>query len=334
LKPLQSRIILFDSENVKEKWKKSINQAIKLSKITDFYEIKNIIGKGKYGQVRLGIHIVSKNKVAIKIITKSLLNENDCESVKSELAILVQCHHPNIIQMIDFFENEEFFYFVFEYLEGGTLLSYLEKRKFKIPEKRIIHIIHSISTAIYYCHKLGIIHRDLKPENCFLVDKTEDSDVKIVDFGLATMLCPSEKSLESFGTLTYVAPEILLQTPYNTKVDIWSLGVLSYLIMIGELPFEGGEETELALNIAFNDPNFKHQRWKEYSKEAKKIVKSLLIKDPKQRPKIEEVLRHPFLLQANQTIFNLRNNASPNNEFKLFSLIDPQNPNALFWDIS
>lgn len=138
-----------------------------------------------------------------------------------------------------------------EYCEGGDLFSYIEKRGFKLPESRASQLINKLSTAIFYLHSYGITHRDLKPENILMTDDSENADIRLLDFGLSKIIGPNEKCTEPFGTLvkinifiqSYVAPEVLLEKPYNKSVDIWSIGIISYLLLTGGLPFDD-EESE------------------------------------------------------------------------------------------
>lgn len=125
-----------------------------------------------------------------------------------------------------------------EYCEGGDLFSYIEKRKFKLPEHKAASFVQKILTAVYYLHSFGIVHRDLKPENVMMTSQGEDSDIRILDFGLSKILGPNEVCTEPFGTLSYVAPEVLMEKPYNKLVDIWSIGIISYLLLTGCLPFD------------------------------------------------------------------------------------------------
>lgn len=133
-----------------------------------------------------------------------------------------------------------------ENLSGGDLFTYLEKRKFTITEQRAKALSHQIATALYYLHSFGVAHRDLKPENILMVDNSEVSDLKIVDFGLSKIIGPNETSLDPFGTLSYVAPEVLLQKPYGKEVDLWSLGVIVYLLLCRVLPFDDEDDREIA----------------------------------------------------------------------------------------
>lgn len=210
----------------------------------------------------------------MKSIKKSIMSNQDAELLKREIEILKLCQHPNIIRLLDIFENQDYLYIVMELLPGGSLFSYLEKRGFDIPEERACYIIHSLATALYYLHSYGIVHRDLKPENVLMVDESEDSDVKLMDFGLSKLAGPEEKCNEPFGTLLYVAPEVLKKQPYDKSVDIWSLGAVAYLLISGNLPFESNEKDELMRLIVCENPSFMRRGWLNKSKESIDFVSS------------------------------------------------------------
>lgn len=147
---------------------------------------------------------------------------------------------------MDIFENQDYIYIVMENLSGGDLFSYLEKRSFNLSEERAKELSHQIATALYYLHSFGVAHRDLKPENILMSSETDISDCKIVDFGLSMIVGPTQTSLAPYGTLSYVAPEVLLQKPYGKEVDVWSLGVITYLMLARVLPFDDEDEKEIA----------------------------------------------------------------------------------------
>ena len=170
----------------------------------------------------------------------------DVELQRREIEILKMCQHPYIIRLLDIFENQDYIYIVMENLCGGDLFTYLEKRNFEITEKRGKELSHQCATALYYLHSFGVAHRDLKPENILMVNNDDDADLKIVDFGLSKIIGPNESSLDPFGTLSYVAPEVLLQKPYGKEVDLWSLGVITYLLLSRVLPFDDEEDKEIA----------------------------------------------------------------------------------------
>ena len=160
--------------------------------------------------VKRAEHKKSGREVAVKIVKKKELSLKDIELLKREIEVLKICQHPNIIRFYDVFENSDFIYIVMEYLKGGDFFNYLESKNFKISEDRARTIAHQIATAIYYLHSFGIAHRDLKPENILMMEGAFDSPIKLVDFGLSKTFGPGETSSEPFGTLCYVAPEILL----------------------------------------------------------------------------------------------------------------------------
>lgn len=134
----------------------------------------------------------------------------DVELQRREIEILKMCQHPHIIRLLDIFENQDYIYIIMEQLNGGDLFSYLEKRAFTVPEARAKQLSHQIATALYYLHSYGVAHRDLKPENILMATDSDTANLKIVDFGLSKIIGPNETSLDPFGTLSYVAPEVLL----------------------------------------------------------------------------------------------------------------------------
>lgn len=148
------------------------------------------------------------------------------------------CQHPNIVKLLDLFENLEHYYIVLECMEGKDMFDYLKSRSFKITEERAKELMMQLIHAVQYLHSYGIVHRDLKLENIMMTDNSEQSVPKLVDFGLAKILGPTEKSDEPFGTLGYVAPEVLKKEPYSFSCDLWSLGCICYALLSGSLPFD------------------------------------------------------------------------------------------------
>lgn len=148
------------------------------------------------------------------------------------------CQHPNIVKLLDLFENLEHYYIVLECMEGKDMFDYLKSRSFQITEERAKELMMQLIHAVQYLHSYGIVHRDLKLENIMMTDNSEQSVPKLVDFGLAKILGPTEKSDEPFGTLGYVAPEVLKKEPYSFSCDLWSLGCICYALLSGSLPFD------------------------------------------------------------------------------------------------
>ena len=294
LYPAKTRIYYCDNEKQYKEWIENLKKATGYTNLLDIYEVKEKLGNGKFGLVKLGVNKKTKEKVAIKIMNKKKMDTSDIELMRTEIEILKICQHPNIIRLYDIFENIDYIYIIMEYCPGGDLFSYLEKRKFRIPEERAAILMNKMCNAVFYFQSyFGVIHRDLKPENILMTSDGDDGDIRILDFGLSKISTPNEKCTEPYGTLTYCAPEIILDEPYNKEVDMWSLGVMTYLMVSGRLPFNAEEENKIARKIAFEDPDFtKHSCWKSISNECIDFIKKLLEKDVKKRMVIEDAIKH------------------------------------------
>ena len=294
--PSKERKYYVSDEKEYIKWVESIRKVVHYSNLNDLYEIKGPLCKGKFGLVKLGVHKESGRQVAIKIINKKLVGPVDVQQVKSEIDILKIAKHPNIIKLYDVFENEKLIYIIMEYCAGGDLFSYIEKRGFKLKEERAAEIIHKLCTAVYFLHQYGIVHRDLKPENILMTDDSENADIRLVDFGLGKIIGPGETCTEPFGTFSYVAPEVLQEKPYNFKVDLFAIGIITYLLVAGFLPFDHEtSEKEIARQTVYEPTPFPSSIWKNISIEAKMFVDNLLDKNPDKRMTIQEVLQHKWL---------------------------------------
>ena len=294
--PSKERKYYVQDEKDYIKWVEAIRKVVHYSNLNDLYEIKSSLGKGKFGLVKLGIHKESGREVAVKIINKKLVTPVDVQQVKSEIDILKIAKHPNIIKLYDVFENEKYIYIIMEYCPGGDLFSYIEKRGFKLKEERAAEIIHKLSTTVYFLHQYGIVHRDLKPENILMTDDSDSADIRLVDFGLGKIIGPGETCTEPFGTFSYVAPEVLKEKPYDFKVDLFSIGIITYLLVAGFLPFDHEtSEKEIARQTVYEPTPFPSSIWKNISLEAKMFVDNLLDKDPEKRMTIQEVLQHKWL---------------------------------------
>ena len=284
---------------------KKIKEAIGYIKFSDHYELKEVIGKGKFGVVNLGIHKKTQQKVAVKIINKdSIKSIEDKELVRIEIGILKLCHHPNIVHLLDHLETLDYIFIITEYIEGGTLGHYLKKNKFNFTEQQAANMIYQIASGIKYLHTYGIVHRDLKPDNIMITQPNDLGALKIMDFGLSKIVSSQEKMVDGYGTLSYVAPEVLLRAPYNKKVDIWSLGIILFYILCGHLPFKGNREVIIAEKIVNDDLEFDQDEWEDRSRKAKELIKSCLKKEPEERISINEFLNHSWIKK------NLKQNGS------------------------
>ena len=324
--PTKTRFYYVDNESDYQNWIECLKKATGYTNLEDIYDVKEELGSGKFGLVKLGINKKTGKKVAIKIMSKKEMKNEDLELVRSEIEILKICQHPNIIQLYDVFENVDYFYITMEHCGGGDLYDYLRKRHFKLSEAHACNLIHKISAAIFYLHSYGIAHRDLKPENILMTDSTEDADVRIVDFGLSKIIGPEEKCTEPYGTLTYVAPEILLECPYTKAVDLWSLGVMTYLMLTSKLPFDDvNSEEEIARKVVESQPSYSIKRWEGISNEAKNFVQRLLERNVNKRMTIKEVLTHPWITKfCGKDMIEQRKMSNGINNFALYSSISPK----------
>ena len=294
--PVKTRTYFCDDETQYKGWIENLRKATGYTNLLDIYEVKQKLGNGKFGLVKLGINKQTKEKVAIKIMNKKKMDSSDIELMRTEIEILKICQHPNIIRLYDIFENIDYIYIIMEYCPGGDLFSYLEKRKFRIPEEHAASIMKKMCDAVFYFQSyFGVIHRDLKPENVLMTSEGDDGDIRILDFGLSKISTPNEKCSEPYGTLTYCAPEIILDEPYNKEVDMWSLGVMTYLMISGKLPFNSDDENKIARQIAFDQPDYAvNSCWKTVSKECVDFIKKLLEKDSEKRMVIGDAIKHDW----------------------------------------
>jgi len=296
LYPQKARTYYIEDENEYKDWLNKLHLSIDYKNLLELYDIKEKIGKGKFGLVKHAIHKESGKEVAIKIMAKKNMTTSDLELGKTEIDILKICNHPNIIKLYDVFDTPEYIYIIMEYCSGKDLFSYIEKRNYKLPEPRAAEIIHKLSMAIFYIHSYGIIHRDLKPENILMTDNSDTADIKLLDFGLSKIVGPGEKCTEPYGTLSFVAPEVLKGKPYDKSVDLWSIGIIAYLLMCGFLPFDDEHsEREIARQTIQDPVPYPNDIWKNLSIEAKEFVASLLKKNPEDRIGIKEVLNSKWI---------------------------------------
>ena len=304
--PNTSRVFYLLKASDREKWMELVKSVVGYSNIHDFYELKENIGKGKFAVVRRGLHKKTGKTVAVKILKKQEMSAKDLELQRREIEILKICQHPNIIRLIDLFENESHLFLVIEHLSGGDMFDYLAARDFEISEKRAKKITHKIATALYYMHRFGIAYRDLKPENIMMEKSADDSDLKLVDFGLSKIVGPKETSTEPFGTISYAAPEVLTGKPYDKSVDMWSLGVVIYLLVAGTLPFDDDDEKKVAYKTIYDEPNWTSPWIAKVSTPGKDLIKKLLKKKAEDRINIEQVLSHEWITSENEALRNKR----------------------------
>ena len=295
--PSKERSFYCNTKEIYDNFTNKLKEAFGYLNFFDYYEMLDDLGEGIFGSVKLGVEKKTKERVAIKIIKKKKAKPSDIELVRTEIDVMKLCHHPNVVHLLDHFENAEYIFIVMEYIRGGRLTDYMKEKKFRFTEKRAAELIYEIALGVKYLHKYGIIHRDLKPDNIMLTEANDKGHIKIMDFGLSKILGKKEKTSDGFGTLTFVSPEVLIRKPYNKEIDIWSIGVILYLMLSGDLPFDDEEDDEqkIAKSIVFNEVEFPSKKFGNKSKEVIDLIKRCLTKEPKDRIKVEEILKSDWI---------------------------------------
>jgi|ERR1712216_398424 len=264
---------------------------------TKNYKMGKTLGTGSFATVKLATRKIDQEKFAIKIINKKNLEKEDEDALESEVTILQNVNHPNIIDLEEVFDESKSFYMVMEVCSGGELFDRIVEKE-KYTEKDAATVVSSVADALAYCHKKGIVHRDLKPENLLLTSAEDDSSVKIADFGLAKLLNDETIMQTACGTPGYVAPEILESTAYDEKVDAWSLGVISYILLCGFPPFYDENNAMLFQAIKAGQYDFPSPYWDEVSQEAKDFIAKLLVVNPGDRMSCADVASDPWITQV------------------------------------
>ena len=252
------------------------------------YLLGEALGEGAFAKVRLATQIHIKEKCAIKIVDKRLLEDTkDIQRLKKEIKILKSIRHKNIIQLFDIMESKTNLYFVIEYCKGGELFDYIVKNK-SLNEGEACVFFQQIINGVEYLHKQGIIHRDLKPENLLL---DYNNNIKISDFGLSTFFAKNNYLQTACGTPSYAPPEMLEGLQYNGEAsDIWSCGIILYAMLCGTLPFTESKEEIIVRKIKTHDYSIPQY----LSKEAQDILYHILKINPEERFTIEGIKRHPW----------------------------------------
>uniref|UniRef100_A0A7S2Y4M6 Protein kinase domain-containing protein n=1 Tax=Entomoneis paludosa TaxID=265537 RepID=A0A7S2Y4M6_9STRA len=274
-----------------EKAKRVDDALFKASKSTvkflDVYDLNEKLHKSSSAQIWACTHKETKDGFAVKIIPntpgrKSVTGKSVSDAIHHELAVLKSCKHSHIIEIIDFFEDDDNFYLVMERMDGGDVFDrIIDKQKY--TEKDARDLSRFLLEAVHLIHSKDIAHRDLKPQNILLKSKESNADIKLADFGFACRVHTPQSLTTRCGTPTYVAPEILKNIPYDQSSDMWSVGVILYVLLVGYPPFASENQNVLFQKIRTADFTFREAEWSGISDEAKNLIKNLLVVDPLQR---------------------------------------------------
>ena len=264
----------------------------------EYYENIRTLGEGAFGLVYLGKHKISGVERAIKNINKDQANlsKEEEKTLIKEINILKTLDHPNIMKVYEYFNTPDCFSIVSELCTGGELYHKIENNN--LNENVGKYVMKQLLSAVAFCHKNGIIHRDLKPENILLEEEEEATKeyftIKVIDFGTSGKMKKGQKYNEVIGTPFYIAPEVL-NNNYDEKCDMWSCGVILYVMLSGEPPFYGENDNEIYAQILNSEVNFNQKVWDDISDEAKDLIQKLLNKNHRSRLSAVEALQHPWI---------------------------------------
>ena len=289
--------LFFIEKKTCQDFSKRLKKATKSEEFEERYELNDSVGHGHFGKVYKCLNKINGQIYAVKIINKKELNNRDRELITQEKNYLKLIKHSNIISLKDYFEDKKNIYFVTEYYSGGDLLNFLEKKQkenIQVSEKVAAKIIKKIADGIRYLNFFGIIHRDIKPENIMFADKNDIKSLKIIDLGVCQTLTYGEYAEAPIGTNGYISPEIYLHHNYSFKVDIWSLGVILYLIITGGmLPFDDEKMDShiIGKKVLYLQQEYPEKYFSNKSKGLIPLLDKMLEKNDKKRINITELLK-------------------------------------------
>ncbi|EEF28856.1 calcium-dependent protein kinase 24 [Ricinus communis] len=285
------------------------------------YEFGKELGRGEFGVTYRCLHKETGETYACKTISKAKLKtEIDVEDVRREVEIMRHLpKHPNIVSYKEAYEDKEVIYLVMELCEGGELFDRIVA-KGHYTERAAAMVTKTILEIVKVCHKHGVIHRDLKPENFLFADVHENSQLKAIDFGLSIFFQPGQRFSEIVGSPYYMAPEVLRRN-YGPEVDVWSAGVILYILLCGVPPFWAETEEGIAHAIVGGKIDFTRDPWPRVSEEAKDLVQNMLDQNPYSRLTVQEVLEHPWIHNASD-VPNVNLGENVRARIKQFSLMN------------
>uniref|UniRef100_UPI00358E46A6 death-associated protein kinase 1-like n=1 Tax=Myxine glutinosa TaxID=7769 RepID=UPI00358E46A6 len=278
----------------------------KQANVEDFYDIKEELGRGHFAEVKRCREKASALEYAAKFIKKGRSGRSNKRGVpraeiEREVNILWQIKHPNIIALHDVFENQTDIVLMLELVSGGELFDFLAEKE-SLSEEEATEFIKQMLNSVGYLHAKSIAHFDLKPENVMLLDRNAPNPhIKLIDFGLAHIIKEGVEFRHILGTPEFIAPEVVNYEPLGLPADMWSIGVITYVLLSGASPFLGDDKQETLTNISAVDYAFDEEYFDQTSDLAKDFIQKLLVKDPRKRMTVEECLAHPWIKPKDTT---------------------------------
>ncbi|XP_030586899.1 death-associated protein kinase 2 isoform X2 [Archocentrus centrarchus] len=273
--------------------------------VEDFYELGEVLGSGQFAIVKRCTEKSTGNAYAAKFIKKRLSRVSrrgvKKEEIEREVGILQQLQHPNIVELHDVYENRTDVVLILELVSGGELFDFLAQKE-SLSEEEATQFIKQVLDGVQHLHSKKIAHFDLKPENIMLLDNNATLPrIKLIDFGLAHKIQDGADFKNIFGTPEFVAPEIVNYEPLGLEADMWSIGVITYILLSGASPFLGDTKQETLANISAVDYKFDEEFFSNTSELAKNFIRQLLEKDTRKRMTIQDALNHPWIKSCGHT---------------------------------
>ncbi|KAI3838656.1 hypothetical protein MKW92_037327 [Papaver armeniacum] len=276
----------------------SNNSKSTLTSFEDRYELGIELGSGDNGVIHECFDKRSNETLACKSIAKKrLVTQDDIKNVELEVDIMKKLSgHPNIVNLKEDYWDSNYVRLVMELCPGGDLCDLMQTYKSKrLSEFSARRLFRQLLLVVMYCHENGVIHRDLKPENILLPTKGSYLPIKLTDFGFATYIQPEVKLYGVVGTRYYIAPEVLTGKGYNQTADIWSVGVILYILLSGQVPFWGATEAKTFDAVMAAELRFPSDPWEQISVSAKHLITKILCPDPKKRLTAPQILDHSWM---------------------------------------
>ena len=291
--------------------------------IDETYQKVKRLGEGAFGEVWLVKHKLTGTEYALKIIEKGPFSNE--QQILNEIEILKKLDHPFILKILEFHSTKTKYYIITDYCPQGELFDEVKIRD-RFSEKETAYILYQVLLAIRYCHKMRVFHRDIKPENIMIVGRQPSGllDVKLIDFGTAKVFSEFSKSKAMVGSSYYIAPEVV-RGKYDEECDLWSIGVIMYIMLVGTPPFNGEDDDDIIRSVTIGKYETSYPQYTSLSDNAKDLITKLLKFNPSERITAEQALNHPFFnidevkqieyideTIARQLLLNLENYKSDN----------------------
>ncbi|KAJ4802980.1 Calcium-dependent protein kinase [Rhynchospora pubera] len=266
--------------------------------VNTLFLLERELGRGQFGVTSLCTERATGKKYACKSISKrKLISRADIDDLRREVMIMQHLTgQPNIVEFKGAFEDTQNVHLIMELCAGGELFDRITAKK-NYTEAKAAALGRDIVTVVHVCHFMGVMHRDLKPENFLLVSQDEDAEIKAIDFGLSVFIEEGKIYRDLVGSAYYVAPEVL-QRSYGKEIDVWSAGVILYILLSGVPPFWADTEKGIFDSILHGDLDLKSEPWPSISESAKDLLRKMLTKDPKKRITAAQALEHPWLKEG------------------------------------